>query len=92
MWKTFRERGEPIELDLVADLLPSRVIEALLAPGRVHAGGEDVALLVPTDPDILPRGRDGQRSDIVAERTLDGFSVPVEIDESFASSDPAIST
>ena len=55
-----RHLQHPVELLLVAFLLPFLVVEVLAAAGRVGADGLDVPVGVRADPDLLPRGRDDQ--------------------------------
>src|SRR3954447_2154095 len=71
-----------VELLLVATLAPLGVVEVLLAPPLVDAGGLDVAAWVWADPHVLPRGRDDQLVDAREDLGLaQPLAVGVEVDE-----------
>jgi hypothetical protein len=53
----------PVELRLVALLVPARVVAMLLAPAGVAPGRLDVADRAGADPHVRPRRRDGERAD-----------------------------
>jgi hypothetical protein len=57
------ELDHVLELGLVPALPPGRVVEVLLASGRVCPHGLEVAVRDRTDPHVLPRGRDHQPPD-----------------------------
>jgi hypothetical protein len=51
------ERDEVVVFGLIAQRSPARVVAILLATARVDAGGQQVAALALTDPDVAPGGR-----------------------------------
>ena len=55
-----RHLQHPVELLLVALLLPLLVVEVLATARGVGSDRLDVAVRVRADPDLLPRGRDHQ--------------------------------
>jgi hypothetical protein len=57
------ERGHAVELALVANLAPARVIAVLLASFRIPGASLDVAVGQRTDPDVAPRRWDDERLD-----------------------------
>jgi hypothetical protein len=56
-----------VELLAIAALAPAVVVAVLLAPRCVGAGGLDMAHRIGADPDVLPRGRDGEGADAVED-------------------------
>jgi hypothetical protein len=79
-----------VELLLVARGPPGRVLQILLPPGRVDAGGLDVPAVVRRDPDVLPRRRDDQALDpieglVIAHR----LAVRATVAKSLAGAPPA---
>jgi hypothetical protein len=71
-----REDDHRVELLLVAARAPERVVEVLLTPGGVDAGGLDVAERIGADPDVLPRRRDRELADPLQHARL-GDPAPV---------------
>ena len=64
------ELDQPVELHTVTKLPPGRVVPVLLAALGVAAGGLQVPAIVRTDPDVGPRGRDGQPADPLERRGI----------------------
>jgi hypothetical protein len=57
--KDATERLQAVELGFVPNLLPIRVIDVLLASGRISSGGLQMAAFVLADPNVGPgRGDD----------------------------------
>src|SRR5690606_6845188 len=59
------EVAEAVELRLVTHLAPARVVAVLLAAPVVAPGCLEVAVAVPTDPHVGPRGWDRERADLL---------------------------
>ena len=79
------ELDHVVELLLVAALAPARVVQVLLAPAVVDAGGLDVAARVRADPDVLPGRRDHQLVDPLQHLGVgDALAVGVEVLEPLA--------
>ncbi len=57
------ESQHPPELGLVTERAPSRIVSVLLAPFRVPAGGQEMAMANGRDPHLLPSRRDRQPAD-----------------------------
>src|SRR5439155_212472 len=53
----------PLELLPIAPLAPAWVIQVLLAPSRVDAGGLEMPHRIGADPHVLPGRRDGKSAD-----------------------------
>jgi hypothetical protein len=71
-----------VELLGVAPGAPVRVVEVLLATGRVDAGGLDVAAVPRADPDVLPGRRDAEAADARDDVGLvDRVALLVEVGE-----------
>ena len=71
-----RHLQHPVELLLVAFLLPLLVIQVLAAARGIGADRLDVAVRMRADPDVLPRGRNDQILD-AGERGLVGQRLAV---------------
>jgi len=87
--KRAAEFDHVLELGLVPAFPPPAVVEVLRAAGRVDADRLQVPVVEGTDPDVAPRGRDGQVADPfeclrVAHRT----AVRIEILETGAPAPP----
>src|SRR5262245_29579611 len=54
---------QPGELLFIPPGTILRVISILLSALRIAAGGLNVSVLISGDPDVLPGGRDGKRTD-----------------------------
>ena len=87
--KTPRQTEDPVELLAVTTSPPIIVIQVLLPPGVIRTHGLEVSTVVRTDPHLLPRGRDRQRTD-PRERLVvaNPLAVRVDVDESSPVSPP----
>src|SRR5437588_8821613 len=86
----FGELDHPLELLPITVLAPARVIQVLPAPGRVDAGGLEVAERVRAHPHVLPGRRDGQLAD--PGQVLGRLDAPppvIYVAEAAAPADPA---
>ena len=85
-----RHLQHPVELLLVALLLPLLVVEVLTTASGVGADGLDVSVGIRADPHLLPGGWDHQSVDPVDGLLVgDGLTVVIVIREAFAAAHPA---
>jgi hypothetical protein len=85
----FSEAEHRVELCAVAVGAPALVVEVLLAPGCVEAGGLQMAQRVCADPDLAPRRRDRKRADALAHLSVVyALSCTIEVLESATSATP----
>ena len=75
---------DPVELQLVSLGPPHRVVEVLATARGIRADRLDVAVGPRTDPDVLPRRRDGQTSDALDVLLGQAGSVRVEVRKALA--------
>ncbi len=81
-WQQRREPLHAVELLAVAALAPARVVEVLLAPRCVDAGRLEMTPLVRADPDVVPRGRNGEAADTIDDVPIcDRIAVAIDVAE-----------
>src|SRR5205814_1186755 len=72
------ERDHALELAVVADAAPARVVAVLLASARIAAGGLQVAAGVGAYPHVAVGGRHGERADALERRRV-GYAASVGV-------------
>src|ERR1700733_13461128 len=81
--------GHARVLRLVTHRVPPRVVAVLLSAARVAAGRLDVAVRERADPDLLPRGRNGERADARERRlVVDRLAARGDVREIGPAADP----
>ena len=81
----FAERDHAVELRVVAQHAPLRVIAVLLAPPRVAAGRLQMSVRVRADPHAFVCGRNGETGNALQRGAVpDGTSVGMAIDKAVA--------